>query len=203
MDRMFWKLSSRVLPLIPALVIFASVLLGSHQARALTKQADTSDIKLAKYLISKACGFGRGEHHFSDTELKATTADEITIRSITKGHEGWWEIGYMYEDLRDYFFINFDTEGIFCGEERFRKIGGHHWEKVEGPISGDALLQAYNLKFGFIDDVKISIEPLDKNNTSAGSKIEERLSNLKNLVDKGLLTNQEAAEKRKEILEGL
>jgi len=124
----------------------AVILLGvtaCQTASSLTK-LDTPDARFAIKIISRACIFGivpEGQS-IHDSRYKASPENVFSIRSITKGVEGWWRAGYIFKDNYWYFFVNKKKNLAYCGEEAFRRKG-HHFRKVKETISDNAMAIAF------------------------------------------------------------
>ncbi len=228
--------------------------LSACQTTSSATKLDTPDARVAQKLVSKLCVFGTGlDGRVShDSYFKKSDESAFTIRSVSKGEEDWWKIGYIWRNNYWYFFINQNKDLAYCGDDSFRK-NGHHFRKVKETISDDAMTNAFNnsgnsnSQSGQTDEVicrkslhdtetkwdlntftyasvneakKRNLSPescatlLDRSsvittpssspsNTDESAAPEERLEALKSLLEKGLITKDEAATKRKAILDSM
>jgi len=124
----------------------AAILLGvvACQTTSPATKQDTPDASFAKELISGSCSFGRGKNGFSVGGMSQKDKDQFIIRSIAKGEEGWWRIGYIWSGNYWSFFVNKKKRLAYCGEDTFRKQGGHRFRKVEETIPDNAMTIAFS-----------------------------------------------------------
>jgi hypothetical protein len=106
------------------------------------ERVDTADIRYANELITKSCVFGGGWEGSLVTRHQMQKANSVTIRSISKGEDGWWRIGYIWSGNYWNFYANKNKRSAFCGEGDFRKRG-YHFRKIEATLSDNALRTAF------------------------------------------------------------
>ncbi|MBT3238069.1 MAG: hypothetical protein HN360_04790 [Rhodospirillaceae bacterium] len=121
-------------------LMMALVMVGLSACQTI-KKVDTVDTRFASELISKSCVFGTGWEGDLITKHQMNRANNIPVRSISKGEEGWWRIGYIWSGNYWNYFINDNKKSIACGEEHF-KTRGNRFKKIEGPLADDALVTA-------------------------------------------------------------
>ena len=96
--------------------MMALVMVGLSACQTI-KKVDTVDTRFASELISKSCVFGTGWEGDLITKHQMNRANNIPVRSISKGEEGWWRIGYIWSGNYWNYFIN-DNNKLVEGREK-------------------------------------------------------------------------------------
>lgn len=103
----------------------------------------------------------------------------------------------------------FAKDGTFYTKVQAAQAGRLSTIWYKGSVSGETLTGKFRLAIsgcsGDFNLTKVIASLPNTSNTKDGTSegIQQRLINLKSLIDQGLITEEEAAQKRKEILEGL